>query len=164
MLKQSPEINMKSKKREAGKKRRTDYLRARSSRNLRRIKSRAFREFKMMMKRILLFKNSTRRNKKFSVLSRKNDLPHLFMPSIINCQKIIKMKKLGQIFLIAFIIIKQSSMSFVFKPSWQNEGVGAKVIRIIGCPELRRLDPFLMLDYFHVKLPAGFPDHPHRGF
>jgi hypothetical protein len=21
-----------------------------------------------------------------------------------------------------------------------------------------------MLDYFHVKLPAGFPDHPHRGF
>lgn len=21
-----------------------------------------------------------------------------------------------------------------------------------------------MLDYFHVKLPGGFPDHPHRGF
>ena len=23
---------------------------------------------------------------------------------------------------------------------------------------------FLMLDIFNVKLPAGFPDHPHRGF
>jgi len=21
-----------------------------------------------------------------------------------------------------------------------------------------------MLDYFNLKLPAGFPDHPHRGF
>ena len=21
-----------------------------------------------------------------------------------------------------------------------------------------------MLDYFKVKLPSGFPDHPHRGF
>ena len=26
------------------------------------------------------------------------------------------------------------------------------------------MDPFLMLDLFNVKLPAGFPDHPHRGF
>lgn len=33
-----------------------------------------------------------------------------------------------------------------------------------GTRELPRLDPFLMLDYFHVKLPGGFPDHPHRGF
>ncbi|KRX10093.1 RmlC-like cupin domain [Pseudocohnilembus persalinus] len=31
-------------------------------------------------------------------------------------------------------------------------------------PDLRRLDPFLMLDYFSLRLPAGFPDHPHRGF
>lgn len=29
---------------------------------------------------------------------------------------------------------------------------------------MRNLDPFLMLDLFRVKLPAGFPDHPHRGF
>lgn len=29
---------------------------------------------------------------------------------------------------------------------------------------MRRLDPFLMLDFFNVKLPGGFPDHPHRGF
>lgn len=39
-----------------------------------------------------------------------------------------------------------------------------KVRRSIGRPELRSLDPFLMLDEFKVGLPAGFPDHPHRGF
>lgn len=55
-------------------------------------------------------------------------------------------------------------MSFVFKPNWQSEGVGAKVIRVIGNQYLKRLDPFLMLDHFRVRLPAGFPDHPHRGF
>lgn len=46
----------------------------------------------------------------------------------------------------------------------QREGVGATVRRSIGHPMLRRLDPFLMLDEFHVALPGGFPDHPHRGF
>lgn len=30
--------------------------------------------------------------------------------------------------------------------------------------KLRCVDPFLMLDEFNVGLPAGFPDHPHRGF
>lgn len=52
----------------------------------------------------------------------------------------------------------------IFSPKFVPEGVGAKVKRIIGVPDLPRLDPFLMLDYFYVKLPAGFPDHPHRGF
>lgn len=28
---------------------------------------------------------------------------------------------------------------------------------------MKNLDPFLILDEFCVKLPAGFPDHPHRG-
>ncbi|KAF6732659.1 Pirin [Oryzias melastigma] len=46
----------------------------------------------------------------------------------------------------------------------QAEGVGARVRRSIGRPELRNLDPFLMLDEFKVSKPAGFPDHPHRGF
>ncbi|CAA3004461.1 Hypothetical predicted protein [Olea europaea subsp. europaea] len=46
----------------------------------------------------------------------------------------------------------------------QNEGDGAVVRRSIGRPELKSLDPFLMLDEFEVSPPAGFPDHPHRGF
>ncbi|XP_062213999.1 pirin-like protein [Phragmites australis] len=46
----------------------------------------------------------------------------------------------------------------------QPEGQGATVRRSIGRPELRTLDPFLMLDEFSVSKPAGFPDHPHRGF
>lgn len=46
----------------------------------------------------------------------------------------------------------------------QSEGVGARVRRSIGRPGLRNLDPFLMLDEFRVSKPAGFPDHPHRGF
>ncbi|RLN06688.1 hypothetical protein BBJ28_00003020 [Nothophytophthora sp. Chile5] len=46
----------------------------------------------------------------------------------------------------------------------QAEGVGARVRRSIGSGKLRNLDPFLMLDEFNAGLPAGFPDHPHRGF
>ncbi|KAJ9537500.1 hypothetical protein OSB04_030233 [Centaurea solstitialis] len=46
----------------------------------------------------------------------------------------------------------------------QSEGDGAVVRRSIGRPELKSLDPFLMLDEFSVSAPAGFPDHPHRGF
>ncbi|XP_068126891.1 pirin-like [Hyperolius riggenbachi] len=46
----------------------------------------------------------------------------------------------------------------------QSEGVGARVRRSIGRPELRNFDPFLMLDEFKGGKPMGFPDHPHRGF
>ncbi|OAY52061.1 pirin-like protein [Manihot esculenta] len=46
----------------------------------------------------------------------------------------------------------------------QSEGDGAVVRRGIGGSELKFLDPFLMLDDFSVSPPAGFPDHPHRGF
>lgn len=46
----------------------------------------------------------------------------------------------------------------------QNEGDGVRVWRSIGGAKLRNLDPFLMLDEAKVTPPAGFPDHPHRGF
>ena len=46
----------------------------------------------------------------------------------------------------------------------QDEGMGARVRRSIGNSQLRNMDPFLLLDEFKVKKPAGFPDHPHRGF
>ena len=36
--------------------------------------------------------------------------------------------------------------------------------RVIGTKYLRECNPFIMLDFFHSRLPAGFPDHPHRGF
>ncbi|MDX1569738.1 MAG: pirin family protein [Xanthomonadales bacterium] len=49
-----------------------------------------------------------------------------------------------------------------------SEGAGVRINRAIGIPQLRNLDPFLMLDYFDSDRPddylAGFPDHPHRGF
>ncbi|KAL1347656.1 hypothetical protein HN51_023706 [Arachis hypogaea] len=51
---------------------------------------------------------------------------------------------------------------FLAKP--QHEGVGAVVRRSIGRFELKYFDPFLVLDEFSVTAPAGFPDHPHRGF
>ncbi|TMW84683.1 hypothetical protein EJD97_024630 [Solanum chilense] len=51
---------------------------------------------------------------------------------------------------------------FLARP--QHEGFGAVVRRSIGRFELRYFDPFLVLDEFSVSAPAGFPDHPHRGF
>jgi len=65
---------------------------------------------------------------------------------------------------LVFAYLLLISMAYVFKPSWQAEGQGARVLRVIGNQYLKNLDPFLMLDFFKVKLPAGFPDHPHRGF
>lgn len=52
----------------------------------------------------------------------------------------------------------------IFTTQEQGEGVGAKVRRYIGGRHVEHLDPFLMLDMARVKLPAAFPDHPHRGF
>ncbi|CAM9175324.1 unnamed protein product [Discosporangium mesarthrocarpum] len=46
----------------------------------------------------------------------------------------------------------------------QSEGVGATVYRSIGSFSMRNFDPFLLLDEFETAKPAGFPDHPHRGF
>ena len=45
----------------------------------------------------------------------------------------------------------------------QSEGVGARVRRSIGTPQLRNFSPFLMLDHFTSSPGSGFPDHPHRG-
>ena len=59
---------------------------------------------------------------------------------------------------------KMKSVTKKFIPISQSEGVGATVKRSIGSSQLRNLDPFLMFDDFTVQPPAGFPDHPHRGF
>ncbi|KAG5370383.1 Pirin [Yarrowia sp. C11] len=51
----------------------------------------------------------------------------------------------------------------VFTAPEQSEGVGARVRRAIGTPQLRSYNPFIMFDHFKVPSTAGFPDHPHRG-
>jgi len=49
-----------------------------------------------------------------------------------------------------------------------TDGAGVRLLRVIGQPALRHLDPFLMLDRIFSDDPGayirGFPDHPHRGF
>jgi redox-sensitive bicupin YhaK (pirin superfamily) len=49
-----------------------------------------------------------------------------------------------------------------------SEGAGVRISRVIGNPALEDLDPFLLLDEFRSDRasdsPAGFPEHPHRGF
>jgi len=49
-----------------------------------------------------------------------------------------------------------------------SDGAGVKLRRSLGAGQLRRHDPFLMLDEFYSDDPndylAGFPPHPHRGF
>ncbi|MGE4500378.1 pirin family protein [Hydrogenovibrio thermophilus] len=49
-----------------------------------------------------------------------------------------------------------------------SDGAGVRLTRLIGNPQLKDLDPFLMLDAFESDNPddyiAGFPPHPHRGF
>ncbi|KAL6644283.1 hypothetical protein ACP70R_015891 [Stipagrostis hirtigluma subsp. patula] len=43
-------------------------------------------------------------------------------------------------------------------------GEGFALWRGMCRPELQDLDPFLSFDEFEFCPPAGFPDHPHRGF
>lgn len=44
------------------------------------------------------------------------------------------------------------------------DGDGATVQRVFPTAQMRNLDPFVLLDDFNVREPAGFPEHPHRGF
>jgi len=45
-----------------------------------------------------------------------------------------------------------------------EEGDGARVRRLFPTGAMRDADPFVLLDEFDVRPPAGFPEHPHRGF
>lgn len=44
------------------------------------------------------------------------------------------------------------------------EGAGATVKRVFPTRNTMHFDPFVLLDEFFVKPPAGFPSHPHGGF
>jgi redox-sensitive bicupin YhaK (pirin superfamily) len=69
---------------------------------------------------------------------------------------------------------RSGSLSFdrgiakTFRGVSTNDGAGVKLTRLLGNSQLRRLDPFLMLDELRSDelsdYLAGFPDHPHRGF
>ena len=49
-----------------------------------------------------------------------------------------------------------------------RDGAGVRLTRLLTQELQKRLDPFLMLDFFGsndaADYLAGFPDHPHRGF
>ena len=49
----------------------------------------------------------------------------------------------------------------------QVDGAGVELTRVIGKPDFKDFDPFLMLDAFDHDDPSkytkGFPWHPHRG-
>lgn len=49
---------------------------------------------------------------------------------------------------------------FIAEP--QSEGRGARVRRSIGSGSCRQFDPFLLLDEFSVRKPAGFPKYVQR--
>jgi len=53
--------------------------------------------------------------------------------------------------------VKPRDVAKKFESIEQGEGQGARVRRSIGRPELRELSPFLLLDEFNVKKPAGTP-------
>ncbi len=56
-------------------------------------------------------------------------------------------------------------LSKVWKSQKISDGDGVTLNRVIGIKLMPNLDPFLMLDYIEsAALPAGFPDHMHRGF
>lgn len=50
------------------------------------------------------------------------------------------------------------------EPTATTDGMGASVKRLMPTRALFTVDPFLLMDHFAVKPPAGFPPHPHRGF
>jgi redox-sensitive bicupin YhaK (pirin superfamily) len=57
------------------------------------------------------------------------------------------------------------NLTKTWKSKQTKEGDGAILQRVIGIKEVDSIDPFLMLDHLEsIRLPAGFPDHPHRGF
>jgi hypothetical protein len=45
-----------------------------------------------------------------------------------------------------------------------EEANGARILRLFPTQHLRDLDPFVRLDEFTIRSPAGYPEHAHKGF
>jgi redox-sensitive bicupin YhaK (pirin superfamily) len=59
-------------------------------------------------------------------------------------------------------ILRKMSLVKQYFPN-KGEG-GSSGMRLIGNEHCKMLDPFILLAYFSMRLPMGFPDHPHRRF
>ena len=59
--------------------------------------------------------------------------------------------------------LSMKKVAQIFVPREQGGDPGPKIKSFIGGSKLPDFDPFLMFVNFNVKLPGGFPDHPHRG-
>jgi len=60
--------------------------------------------------------------------------------------------------------MKTKTIQTISTPPVVKDNTGCPIHRIIEAPNNTDMDPFLLFDYFSAKKPAGFFDHPHRGF
>lgn len=66
-------------------------------------------------------------------------------------------------FLLAINTLAQK-VNTVYYAEEVMEGDGAKLLRLFPAFAFKHADPFILLDDFSVQPPAGFSDHPHKGF
>jgi hypothetical protein len=68
----------------------------------------------------------------------------------------------------AALVTTERRVAFTLPGMPTTDGAGVRLLRVIGQPALRHLDPFILLDRIHSDDPGayirGFPNHPHRGF
>jgi redox-sensitive bicupin YhaK (pirin superfamily) len=62
------------------------------------------------------------------------------------------------------VSIMKKSLIKIIEAVSMSEGMGARVNRSFPTQKLSYVDPFVLMDDFFVQPPAGFPEHPHRGF
>jgi len=52
----------------------------------------------------------------------------------------------------------------IIKAAETSDGKEVGIKRLFPSADLRSFDPFVLFDEFFIVPPAGFPEHPHRGF